>query len=82
MTPKLAEYIEAGKALDVEERLEVAHQLLLSVEHDDDDPDVIDAAWDEVIDRRVQEILAGRADLVDGRTAHAHIRAEIAPRRG
>ena len=31
MTPKLTEYIEAGKRLTVGERLEVAHQLLLSV---------------------------------------------------
>ena len=36
MTPKLADYIEAGKALDVAERLEAAHQLLLSVDADDE----------------------------------------------
>jgi len=30
MTAKLAQYIETGKALDVDERLEAARQLLLS----------------------------------------------------
>ena len=82
MTPKLADYIEAGKALDADERLEAAHQLLLSVDQDAgaDQADV-DAAWDEVIDRRVEEVVSGKAKLVDGREAHARVRAEIAARR-
>ena len=79
MTPKLADYIEAGMALDADERLEAAHQLLLSVDQDAGADKVdIDAAWDEVIDRRVDEILSGKAKLVDGREAHARVRAEIA----
>lgn len=79
MTPKLADYIKAGMALDADERLEAAHQLLLSVDQDAGADKVdIDAAWDEVIDRRVDEILSGKAKLVDGREAHARVRAEIA----
>lgn len=79
MTPKLADYIEAGKALDADERLEAAHQLLLSVDQDADaDQADIDAAWDEAIDRRVKEIVSGEAPLVDGREAHSQVRAEIA----
>ena len=82
MTRKLADYIEAGKALDADERLEAAHQLLLSVDHDSDaDQDEIDAAWNEVIDRRVGEIVSGKAKLVDGREGLARIRAELAARR-
>ena len=41
----------------------------------------MDQAWDEVIDRRVSEVVSGTAKLVDGRTARAQIRAEIAARR-
>jgi len=79
MTPKLAEYIEAGKALDANERLEAAHQLLLSVDREAGADQVdIDKAWDEVIDRRVKEIVSGEAPLVDGREAHSQVRAEIA----
>lgn len=82
MTPKLPEYIEAGKSLDAEERLEAAHQLLLSVDIDTDaSQSDIDAAWDEVVDGRVNEILTGDAQLVDGREAHARVRAEIAASR-
>ena len=78
MTPKLADYIEAGKALDADERLEAAHQLLLSVDRDADEDQVdIDAAWDEAIDRRVKEIVSGEALLVDGREAHTRVRAEV-----
>lgn len=79
MTPRLADYIAAGRALDADERLEAAHQLLLSVDQDTSaDQADIDTAWGEVVDRRVAEILGGTADLVDGREAHAQVRAEIA----
>lgn len=79
MTPKLADYIEAGKALGADERLEAAHQLLLSVEQDADSDH--DTAWDQAIDRRVQQILNREAEVVDGLQAHAQVRAEIAARR-
>ncbi len=79
MTPRLADYIEAGKALDAAERVEAAHQLLLSVDRDDDANQVeITAAWDEVIEARVREIVNGNAKLVEGREAHSGVRAEIA----
>lgn len=79
MTPKLADYIKAGKALGADERLDAAHQLLLSVDRDADaDQADIDAAWDEVIHRRIREIVGGTARLVDGREAHARVRAEDA----
>lgn len=78
MTPKLADYIEAGKALDADERLEAARQLLLSVDRDVDATEgEISAAWNETIDRRVEEVVHGAAEIVDGREAHARVRAEI-----
>lgn len=81
MTPRLAEYIEAGKWLNADERLEAAPQLLLSVDHDEAEQTVIERAWDEVIDRRVREVLGGTAKLVDGREAHAQVRSALAARR-
>ncbi len=83
MTPRLAEYIEAGKTLDADERLEAAHQLLLSVERDADaDRAEVAAAWDEVIERRSEEIIDGSATLIDGREGLARIRTELDSRRG
>lgn len=82
MTQELADYIEAGKALDVDERLEAARQLLLSVDHDPHvAQDRIDSEWDEVVDRRVGEILDGTARMVDGREGIAEIRRALAARR-
>lgn len=82
MTPKLADYIAAGRALDAKDRLEAAHQLLLSVDRDEGVDDVdVDVAWSEVVERRVHEIVNGTAELVDGREAHAQVRAEIATSR-
>lgn len=79
MTPELAQYIAAGKSLDADERLEAAHQLLLSIDHDTEtDRSDIDAAWDEVVDRRVGQIVNGAAPIVDGPVAHTRVRAEVA----
>jgi TolB-like protein len=79
MTPKLAEYIATGKALDAEERLEAAHQLLLSVDQDASaDQTDIEEAWAATIDRRVEEITSGQAELVDGPEGLTRIRAELA----
>jgi hypothetical protein len=82
MTPRFAEYIEAGYALTPDERLEAARMLRLSVDQDGDSEQAdIDVAWDEVIDRRVADIVSGQAKLVDGRDGLAQIRAELAARR-
>jgi hypothetical protein len=40
-----------------------------------------DGAWDDVIERRVAEVLDGTAMLVDGPASHAQVRAELAARR-
>lgn len=82
MTPKLAEYVEAGYALTPAERLEAARMLRLSAEQDTDDGQSdIDAAWDDVIGQRVAEVVNGTARLVDGPETIAQIRAELATRR-
>ncbi|WP_152362512.1 addiction module protein [Microlunatus speluncae] len=82
MTSRLAEFIEAGYTLTPDERLEAARMLRLSVDHDTDrDQAEIDAAWDDVIDRRVEEIVSGRTETVDGRAGLARIRDELSARR-
>ena len=74
MSPKLAEYVEAGYALTPDERLEAARLLRLSADQDTDgDQAQIDAAWDETIVPRVSEV-------VDGPESLAEIRAELAAR--
>lgn len=77
MTPKLAAYIEAGKALDADER-EIA---ALALQHiDDEEQAEIDAAWDEEVDRRVDDIISGKVELVDGEETRRMARAMLADR--
>jgi len=78
MTPGLADYIEAGKAFDEDERLEAARQLLMSVDRDPQlGSDVLEAEWDAEIDRRVREIVAGEDVMVDGPSSFRTIRESL-----
>ena len=82
MNSKLADVIEAGKALAAADRLEAAHQLLLSVDVDTNaTQSEIDEAWDDAVTRRVDDVRNGKAHLIDGAQAHAQLRAEVAARR-
>lgn len=78
MTQKLTDYIEAGKALDQDER-EIAALALQYV--DESEQAEIDAAWTTEINRRADEIINGEAELVDGEETLASIHDMIALRR-
>lgn len=78
MTPKLRDYIEAGKALDADER-EIAALALQRV--DETEQAEIDAAWDEAIERRLDELISGKVKAVSGRETIAIARARAAARR-
>lgn len=78
MTPKLADYIEAGKRLDPDER-EIA---ALALQHvDETEQAEVDASWDHEIDRRVDEIVNGEVELVDGEETLAMAREILAAAR-
>jgi putative addiction module component (TIGR02574 family) len=65
--------IEQTLRLSAEERTKLVELLLDSVDEADDPGH--DAAWVEVIDRRLQDIKAGRVELVDAADAMAQARA-------
>ena len=78
MTPKLAAYIAEGRTLSADER-EIA---ALALQHiSDTEQAEVDAAWDEEIDLRVDEILTGKVELVDGEETRRMARAMLAARR-
>lgn len=79
MTSKLAAVIEAGKSLDADER-EIAALALQQV--DETEQAEVDAAWDEAIDRRLDELTKGAVAPVSGRETIAIARARSAARRG
>ncbi|MFT4123434.1 MAG: addiction module protein [Microbacteriaceae bacterium] len=78
MTPELADYIEAGKSLDADDR-EIAALALQQV--DEAAQAETDAAWDEAIDRRLDELTSGKVTPVSGRETRAMGRALLAQRR-
>jgi putative addiction module component (TIGR02574 family) len=73
--------IEEALKLPPEERSELIERLLESLEDGTSaDPDH-DAAWTEVIDRRLQEARSGRVQLIDASEALIQARAAIGARR-
>lgn len=79
MTSNLAEMIAAGNALDADER-EITR---LELQHVDADQQAeTDAARDEEIDHRVDDILSGTVELVDGEETRRIARTTLVDRRG
>jgi hypothetical protein len=69
--------------LATKERASVAAKLLRSIDHDDEEltPKKWEAQWTEEIGRRVQDIQSGKAKLIDGDEALAHVRTTLKPSR-
>jgi hypothetical protein len=74
-----SEILNAALALNVQQRSEIAHHLLLSLELDDSD-DEIEKAWVDEIRRRRQAIREGRTTLHDWNEALISLRDSIAPK--
>lgn len=62
MTERSKSVLEAGLSLPVDDRLEVAEQLLLSLSPEQQAE--VDAAWMSEIERRLEETDSGRATLI------------------
>lgn len=71
--------IEQALRLSPDERAKLIELLLDSLDEADDAGH--EAAWAEVIDRRLQDIREGRVELVDAADAMAQARAAAAARR-
>lgn len=79
MKSKLAEVIEAAQSLDADER-EIAALALQSV--DEAERAETESAWEETIDRRLDELASGKVKAVSGRETRTLGRALLAKRRG
>lgn len=78
MTSKLEAYIAEGRTLSADER-EIAAFALQQIS--DTEQTEVDTAWDDEIDLRVEEILTGKVELVDGEETQRMARAMLAARR-
>lgn len=75
MRSRLEDYIAEGRALDADER-EIAALSLQQV--DEDRQAEVDTAWEETINRRLDELLSGKVEPVSGRATRAKARELLA----
>lgn len=79
MAPEVAEVLETVKAMTHEQRADLAHQVLLTLdEGPTEDPAMVEDAWRDEIGRRVDDYLGGNENLISAEDSHAKIRAELA----
>jgi putative addiction module component (TIGR02574 family) len=64
MTQESAELLKKALTLSVEERAELAGSLLESLDDARDDPQSVEAAWNEEIARRIDDLDSGRVEAV------------------
>lgn len=83
MSEKLAQFIQAGLALPLDERLLVVHELLASVDAGPDgDADPYRGEWSAELDRRVGDVISGRVDTLDGVDVLSAARDALTGRQG
>lgn len=78
MTSRLEDYIAEGRTLDADER-EIAALSLQQV--DGARQAEVDAAWEETVNRRLDELMSGKVEPVSGRATRAKARELLAQRR-
>lgn len=73
--PNLVDELSAqAKALPAEDRARLAEELLASL---DPQHSAVDAAWDEELRRRIDEVERGTVELIPGDQALARVRRAI-----
>jgi putative addiction module component (TIGR02574 family) len=79
MSPKMSELLEKALALSTHERGVLIHQLIESL---DEEPaeEGVEAAWDEEIKRRVEDIRLGRVKTIPGEQVLREIAEEFPDR--
>jgi putative addiction module component (TIGR02574 family) len=75
MSPEVSELLKRALALPVEERAALANTLLDSLE---DAEESVQAAWDEEVARRMQELKAGKAVTVPWEELHQELLLGVA----
>jgi putative addiction module component (TIGR02574 family) len=74
LTPQVSELLEKALALSTQERGTLIDRLIASL---DDEPaeEGVEAAWDEEIKRRVDDVRSGRVKTIPGEQVLARLKA-------
>ncbi len=74
MSPEVSDLLKRALALTVDERAALANTLLDNLEHADDS---VQAAWDEEVARRMQDLELGKALTVPWEQLHQELLAML-----
>jgi putative addiction module component (TIGR02574 family) len=74
MSPEVSDLLKRALALPVDERAALANTLLDSLE---DAEESVQAAWDEEVARRIQDLKAGKAVTVPWEELHQELLAML-----
>ncbi len=74
MSPEVSDLLKRALALTVDERAALANTLLDSLEETDES---VQAAWDEEVARRMQDLQAGKAVTVPREELHQELVAML-----
>jgi hypothetical protein len=75
------ELLAAALSLPEDQRAELAHKLLASLDDREElSPDDWEAVWSDEIERRVHELRSGKAEMVDGNDALRQVRDRLPSR--
>ncbi len=79
MSPEVSDLLKRALALPVDERAALANTLLDSLEEPQQS---VQAAWDEEVARRIQDLKAGKAVTVPWEELHQQLLAMQSPKLG
>ncbi len=80
MTPRAQDLLRDALALPVEERADLASELLASLEGPGDDPGEVEAAWAAEIEKRARRVLSGESAGEPWEDVRRRIEADLKPR--
>lgn len=79
MNPRVKELLEQAKELSDEDRAELGHELLVSVETElEESIEEVEKAWSAEVQRRLADLESGRAKSIPADEAIARVRARLA----
>jgi putative addiction module component (TIGR02574 family) len=76
------EVLDQALSLSTKDRARIAHELIVSLDDAPvDDPAEVERAWTQEIERRLEEVDAGTAQLVPWNVAEREIKSDLAKAR-
>lgn len=77
MTPRAQELLREALTLPIDQRADVAAELLASLDADAEDPAEVEAAWAAEVERRARRVMAGESHGIPWEDVRARAEAEL-----